>query len=82
MIMPRELLEFYREDGHPIKCRHCNAVNFKEVVRDQITTLATEGPYPVSLGVVVCEKEYVCSGCGDSAAYWAYGRFDPTYYGD
>ena len=63
----------YADDGAPIKCPYCGHTNFEEKVHGFIDFGVGAGP--------ATEIEYFCGACGESVAYWAYGGFDPAYYG-
>lgn len=63
----------YADDGAPIKCPYCGHTNFEEKVHSFIDFGVGAGP--------ATEIEYFCGACGESVAYWAYGGFDPAYYG-
>lgn len=58
----------HADDGTPLKCRVCSSVEFDSTVH--VTH---------DLGTP-CEVSFACSACGEPAAYWAYGEFDPSYY--
>lgn len=71
--LPAEELEFYWPDGDPKKCRVCGCTDFKETVKDFID-------FGVPGGGPATEVQYDCASCGEAAAYWAYGSFDPSFY--
>jgi hypothetical protein len=56
----------YTEDGCPVICVHCGSARIAESARDY-------------LNGIPCETAYVCTDCGNTVGYWAYGNFDPGY---
>ena len=58
--------EYYTDDGCPIKCFTCDAINIKSRTVDIIANC-------------VCETAYYCDDCGEDLGYWAYGSFNPYY---
>ncbi len=58
---------FYRKDGSPRRCSNCGSTSF-----------ATDVVVAIDYGTP-CEEYILCSDCGSTCAFWAYGSFDPKY---
>ena len=61
-----EMSKYYDDDGYPKKCPKCRCKKIDSKVHDTING-------------TVCEEEFICSSCGVTVAYWAYGYFGPNY---
>lgn len=58
--------EYYKDDGTPLRCRHCLSDNLISVTKCEING-------------TICEFAVDCNHCGKNVGYWAYGYYDPSY---
>lgn len=65
----RRVKDYFKEDGEPIRCPHCECTDIKENVLAVVDVFQGHGP--------TCEAEYQCRKCHKLVGYWAYGSWHP-----